>query len=177
MTDFEVLKDKNYWIPNLFAIVITLEQVDVRHACMSIIDKQIISVKNNGQVRIDITKLMLDISGSYKLGTNPNFNIAEEGAVYFFSYGSIMLETSIKVDRAGGLWADRTTGFGFSGVRTELQFTGSYVSQAFAAIATQIINSVLDMLSTQAFLMNQHERGLAPIHSALDFALAEVPLV
>ena len=171
------MKDENYWIPNLFAIVLTLEHVDVRHACISVIDKQIIQLKNDGQVRIDISKLILDLSASYKVGTNPNFNIAEEGAVYFFSYGSFMLETSIKVARNGELWADRTTGFGFSGVRTELQFTGSYVSQAFATIFTHIINSILDVLSTQAFLMNQHERGLAPIHSALDFMLGEVPVV
>jgi hypothetical protein len=68
------------------------------------------------------------LSASYKLGTNPSMNIGEEGAVYLFSYGSFMLETSIKVDNDGGLWADKTTGFGFSGSRVELEFTGSFVS-------------------------------------------------
>jgi len=115
------------------------------------------------------------LSASYKLGTYPSLNIEESGAVYLFSYASLMLETSIRVDDKGGLWAERTTGFGFSGSHVDLRFTGSYVSQAFASIITHLLNTVLDILQTQAFLLNQHERGLVVIHDSLNFILAEVP--
>lgn len=128
MTDILIYKDRTFWIPNLFGIVVSLEHLDVRHACISVIDKQIITLGNNGQVKIDLQKLILDLSASYKVGTNPSLNYEESGAVYLFSYGTFMLETSLKVDGEGEIWADKTKGFDFSGTHIDIKFTGSYVT-------------------------------------------------
>ena len=47
-TDMFIMKNNEYWVPNLVAIVISLEHLDLRHACVSVIDKQIVTLHEDG---------------------------------------------------------------------------------------------------------------------------------
>lgn len=150
-----------------------MDHFAVRHACVSIIDNRVITLGEYGQIRLNLEKLMLDFSASYKLGTKPNF-WEEEGKSYFFSYGTLTLSNALTMDEEGILHA-KTKEFQFSGARAEISFTGSYVSQAFGGLLTYMLNTAIDIFVTQTFLMNQHPRGNVIIQDLINIGLDAIP--
>lgn len=173
MSNITIAQDEKIVIPDLFNIILSMDKFDVRHACMSVIDKDIVQLDSDGLVTLNFFKMIADTSSSYTVHTQPNI-IAEEGTMYFFSYGSFMLSFKIYTDVEGKLWS-LVKGFEFSGAHASIQFTGSYISQALGGIFSYLMNIVLDIMMTVSFLINTNERGPIVIQDILNIALGSVP--